>query len=121
MEKYQYKAINEKSGKISRGEMTVNGYHEIEATLKEMGMLLINYKRIDSKTLFNLSLPVTKLNTKDLITLFTHLEQLDNAGVSIIESLDDIKNAKSWANVAAGKDLTKQIDPTFNFVDAISV
>ena len=97
MEKYLYKAINEKSGKIARGEMTVNGYYEIEATLKEMGMLLINYKRLDKKSLFNLTSSSAKLNNKDLITLFTHLEQLDNAGVSIIESLDDIKNAKSYS------------------------
>ena len=32
-----------------------------------------------------------------------------------------IKNAKSWANTAAGKDLTKQIDPNFSFTDALSI
>jgi len=31
-----------------------------------------------------------------------------------------IKNAESWANTASGKDLTKQIDPNFNFLNAIS-
>ena len=32
-----------------------------------------------------------------------------------------IKNAKSWANIASGKDLTQQIDPAFNFIDAVSI
>jgi len=96
MEKYLYKAINEKSGKITRGDMTVNGYYEIESSLKEMGMLLISYKRIDKKSFFDLSLSNKKLNTRDLIILFTHLEQLENAGVSIIESLDDIRNSKTY-------------------------
>lgn len=32
-----------------------------------------------------------------------------------------IKNAKSWANTASRKDLTKQIDPTFSLIDAISI
>ena len=32
-----------------------------------------------------------------------------------------IKNAKSWANLSAGKDLTKQIYLTFNFNNVVSV
>lgn len=32
-----------------------------------------------------------------------------------------IKNAKSWANLAAGKDLTLQIDPSFNIQSVVSV
>ncbi len=95
MEKYLYKAINEQSGKVVRGEISANGSHELESVIEDMGLLLISF-RIDKRGLFDFSLINKKINNQDLVTLFTHLEQLDNAGVSIVDSLEDIKSSKTY-------------------------
>ncbi len=94
MEKYIYKGINKETNKISRGEMKVSGVGELETSLAELGLMLISYK-IEKKSFLELSF-LHKVQTRDLVTFFSHLEQLDNAGVSIIDALYDIKNAKSY-------------------------
>jgi type IV pilus assembly protein PilC len=94
MEKYTYKGINQQTNKISRGQMNVNNPNELETSLTDMGILLISYK-IEQKSFLDISL-FSPLTHKDLITFFSHLEQLDNAGVSIIDALYDIKNSSSY-------------------------
>lgn len=92
MRKFIYKGIEQKNNRIVRGEMQVNNVAELETSLRDMGIILINF-RPERKSFLNLG---GKINAKDLITLFTHLEQLDSAGVSIIDSLFDIKSSNSY-------------------------
>ena len=95
MEKYIYKGINQKTNKMLRGEISANNAIELETLLKEMDVLLISY-RVEKKSFLDKISFLDQITTKDLITLFSHLEQLDNAGVSIIDSLYDIKNSSSY-------------------------
>ena len=94
MAKYIYKGIEDKSSSITRGEMSVSGINELEAQLTKLGITLINYS-IKKEASIEFSF-LDKISTRDIITFFSHLEQLDNAGVSIIDSLKDIKSSKSY-------------------------
>ncbi|MFT6333227.1 MAG: type IV pilus assembly protein PilC [Lentimonas sp.] len=86
MNRYRYKAIDD-IGKYTRGVMSAENPSELEVLLKNNNLYLISFS-IEKSFLFNNS-----LNTKDLITIFSHLEQLDRAGVSIVESISDIKDS----------------------------
>ncbi len=86
MNRYRYKAIEE-SGKYVRGVIPAEGPGELELLLKNNKLYLVSY-RSEKNTVFGGS-----LNTKQVITIFAHLEQLDKAGVSIIDSIADLKDS----------------------------
>jgi len=104
MARYKYKAVNE-NGKIVRGKINADNTDDLEYLLKNLNLDLISFQIIKTKSkLFGES-----LKTKDLITLFTHFEQLERAGVSIIEILVDIKNSSTSTKV---KNLVQEIHET---------
>lgn len=105
MRKHIYKGIEQKTNRIVRGEMQVNNPNELETSLRDMGIMLINY-RVEQKSFLKFSF-IGGLTNKDLITFFTHLEQLDSAGVSIIDSLYDIKSSNSYPQII--KNLVQEI------------
>jgi type IV pilus assembly protein PilC len=84
---YTYKAIND-LGRIIRG--TINGANEVdlETRLKGIGLDLVSCKETNEKhvILFN------HISNKDLILLCSHLEQLERAGVPILDSLSDLRD-----------------------------
>lgn len=88
MPQYNYTAINDKGKKIS-GKMAADTQGELMSLLKRMGEELIDCKVVENKkssfSFFN------KVKSKDLVTTFVHLEQLDRAGISIIDSINDLK------------------------------
>lgn len=87
--KYRYKAISKASGKVVRGAVQAENPTNLEYTLRESEMDLISFTEVrESKLATFLSGRVT---TKDIISVFIHLEQLDKAGVTILESLDDLR------------------------------
>lgn len=93
MPQYRYKAFTE-DGKYVGGKMMAQNPPELTTFLKVSKLELVSYKeeKISSLTFFN------TIKTKDLIGLFVHLEQLERAGVSIIESIADLRdNADSQA------------------------
>lgn len=95
MDKYIYKGINQETGKTVRGDIQASSGHELETSLKDMNILLVNYK-IEKKGSLELTF-LNKIDVRDLVTFFSHLEQLDNAGVSIIDALYDIKTSTSYS------------------------
>jgi len=93
MPQYRYKAFTE-DGKYVGGKMMAQNPAELTTFLKVSKLELVSYKeeKVSSLTLFN------SVKAKDLIGLFVHLEQLERAGVSIIESIADLReNADSQA------------------------
>ena len=94
MIKYKYKAVNE-SGKYFRGEMSAENQADLEALLKDSNLTLISSSIVKTST-FGIG---EGLSNKDMITLFTHLEQLEKIGVPIIDSLSDIKDSSDSARV----------------------
>lgn len=86
MPNFKYKAVNS-DGKYVKGKINADNHLNLEAVLKEYELDLISYSEEKSN---QFSLFGSAIKTKDLITFFLHLEQLDKAGVSIIESLENV-------------------------------
>lgn len=85
---YAYKAMNE-LGKTVRGKITASNDMDLEARLKSNGLDLLSGREVkESKTL---NLFGVKL--KDKIMFCVHMEQLDRAGVPILEALADVRDS----------------------------
>ena len=85
---YAYRAMNE-LGKTVRGKITAANDMDLEARLKAIGLDLLAGRELrESKTL---NLFGVKL--KDKIMFCVHMEQLDKAGVPILEGLADVRDS----------------------------
>ncbi len=87
MNKYSYKAFD-KNGEYVKGQVSASSPSELSAILKSDGLEIISFKIQRASFI---SIGGAKVKTKDLITTFIHLEQLDKAGVPIIDSISDLK------------------------------
>ena len=85
MKKYRYKGLNA-DGRTVKGSLVAEGPADLEAILKDSNIEIISFKAESEFSLFG-----NGVVDKDLISLFVYLEQLDRAGVSIIDSIADIK------------------------------
>ncbi len=88
MNQYRYKAIN-LEGKYVNGKMGAENPSDLTTNLKSKGLELISFKTESNKSIggfFN------KIKNKDLITVFLHLEQMDRAGISIVDSICDLRD-----------------------------
>jgi type IV pilus assembly protein PilC len=86
MKHFRYKVINE-NGRYVSGRMSAENPSDLATILRSTGLELVSFKEEKQKTygFFN------KIKTRDLIAVFIHLEQLERAGVSIIDSINDLK------------------------------
>jgi len=99
---YRYKAINE-NGKYVSGKMSADNPSDLATILRTTGMELVSFKEEKQASgggFFD------KVSPKDLIMMFVHLEQLEKAGVSIIDSINDLKETADSAKV---KNLMREI------------
>ena len=102
MPNFSYKAVNPE-GKYVKGKITADNSLSLESVLNDYDLELISFKKEKSRLSGSLS---TKIKTKDMITMLLHLEQLDKAGVSIIDSLEDVIKSSTSPNV---KNLTRAL------------
>lgn len=87
---YKYRAMNERGRSVSGTLNSVNVL-DLESNLRTMGLDLIRHAEVRQSRLGNLlQKPVT---ADDLIQTCIHLEQLDRAGVPLLESLNDVREA----------------------------
>lgn len=86
MKLYKYKAIDN-AGKYINGKVSAANQPELVSILNDSGLELITFseEKAGGFTLFN------NLSNKDLISIFIHFEQLERSGVSIIDSIYDLK------------------------------
>lgn len=83
---YRYKVINE-NGKYVSGKMSAENPSELATVLRATGLELVSFK--EEKQAAGSFLD--KVKSKDLIMMFVHLEQLEKAGVSIVDSINDLR------------------------------
>lgn len=88
MPAYNYTAINETGHKI-RGEITAANEVDLEERLKEIGLDLVNYREMARKRGSSRG----KVKLHDLIVFCLHFEQLDRAGVPVLDSIADVRDA----------------------------
>jgi type IV pilus assembly protein PilC len=85
---YSYKAIDA-NGKMALGTIEAINLIDLEMRLKRMGLDFINGDPVKQRQGFNR----VRITRPELITFCFHLEQLSRAGVSIIESLTDLRDS----------------------------
>ncbi len=102
MQSYNYTAINQNARTI-RGNITAANDMDLETRLKDIGLDLVNYREIEEK---KAAMRGSGIKTKDVIMLCVHMEQLDKAGVPILESLADMRDTSDSPKV---KELVGQI------------
>ncbi len=86
---FKYKAIDQ-NGKTHQGRIDAVNEPDLETRLGNMSMELITFQEVTRKTSF---LSGRKVTRQDLITFCFHMEQLNRAGVPIIESLVDLRDS----------------------------
>lgn len=101
MPSYDYTALNAK-GRNVKGNMAAANVVDLEDRLKQIGLDLTFYKQKREASIF----ATKRLSTKDLITLCIHLEQLERAGVPILESIEDLRDS---AETSAMKSMMSDI------------
>ncbi len=87
MPTYLYKAVNDQ-GRTVRGKISTSNEFNLEQRLRENRLDLIEAK-IQKESSFL----ARKVSTKDLVTFCIHLEQLEKAGVPMLEALEDLRDS----------------------------
>lgn len=88
MPSFSYKAIND-SGRKIRGEITAANEIDLEERLREIGLDLVGYRELADKKRSSRG----KVKIQDLIVFCLHFEQLDRAGVPVLDSIADVRDA----------------------------
>lgn len=91
MPRFTYRAVNEK-GRPVRGVVTAANESDLFSRLGESGLSLVDCKKMDEKSGKLSTLMLKKIKIRDLIQMFVHLEQLQKAGVPLLESLSDVRD-----------------------------
>ncbi|MFN7038392.1 MAG: type II secretion system F family protein [Alphaproteobacteria bacterium] len=88
MVQYNYKAVNA-LGRTVRGSITAGNEIDLEDKLKNLNLYLIDYKENNMQNIEFFS----TVTHKELILFCLQLEQLEKAGVPILESLSDLRES----------------------------
>jgi len=101
MANFRYRAINQE-GKYIAGKISAENPSELMSLLKSSSLELVSFREEKN----NIANFLGGLKSNELITIFIHLEQLDRAGVSIIDSIQDLKETSDSTKV---KNLMQEI------------
>ena len=91
MAKFTYRAVNDK-GRPVRGVVTAANETDLSAMLEEGGLALVDCKELNEKASKMSAISFKKVKIRDLIQSFVHLEQLQKAGVPLLDSLADVRD-----------------------------
>jgi len=98
MPKYNYRALN-KNGRPVRGALSAANETDLFQQLQDGGFELIDCKEVNTKTSKFKVFGKSGVKTRDKIQLFVHLEQLQKAGVPLLEGLADIRDTTESAKL----------------------
>ncbi len=90
MEKYKYKALNSK-GRPIRGVLSAVNENDLYKQLQTAGLELVSSTLLSKKTTKSKMLG-KKIAIRDLIQFFMHLDQMEGAGIPLLDSLADIRD-----------------------------
>ena len=90
MPQYAYRALND-AGRQVRGKLTANNETDLYQQLQQIGLMLVDSKTVKTNAL---SSAMSKgISAREKIQFFVHLEQLQAAGVPLIDSLTDVRDS----------------------------
>ena len=98
MANYSFKAIDA-SGRYIKGKIAAENQYDLANILKLSGQELISFRQERQKRVGGFLFD--KVKTRDLIVAFLQLEQLDRAGVSILDSIQDLKDTSDSPKIKA--------------------
>ncbi|MBS0235712.1 MAG: type II secretion system F family protein [Proteobacteria bacterium] len=84
---YIYKAMDAE-GNIVGGKSSARGEDELASRLREAGLEILSCQQQKA----NVWSPWNKVSLKELILICVHIHQLDKAGVSILDSIADLRD-----------------------------
>lgn len=90
MEKYKYKALNSK-GRPIRGVLSAINENDLYKQLQTAGLELVSSSLLSKKTTKS-KMMGKKIAIRDLIQFFMHLDQMEGAGIPLLDSLADIRD-----------------------------
>ncbi|HVI51406.1 MAG TPA: type II secretion system F family protein [Candidatus Sulfotelmatobacter sp.] len=90
MQSYDYTAIS-MAGAKTRGQLAANNEFDLYQRLRENGLELLSAK--PSRADHFAGLITAPVRNRDLLQLFLHLQHLTGAGVPLVESLTDVRDA----------------------------
>lgn len=91
MKRYKYKAINA-TGHPVRGMISASGEGDLYNQLAESGLELVSCSEVGG-TKKGFSIGTQKVTLRDLIQFFVQLEQLQGAGVALLDALEDVRDS----------------------------
>ena len=107
MAQYSYRALND-SGRQVRGKLNANNETDLYQQLESLGLMLIDSKPVKVSAL-NTAM-ARGISAREKIQFFVHLEQLQAAGVPLLDSLTDVRDSTDTPRL---RDLTATILTTF--------
>jgi type IV pilus assembly protein PilC len=91
MPKFNYKAVNAK-GRPVRGVIQAANESDLFNRLNDTGLSLVSCKELSEKSSKWQHLTAKRVKLRDLVQLFMHLEQLQKAGVPLLDALSDVRD-----------------------------
>ncbi len=89
MDFYQYKAVDGR-GRIKTGRIDASNVADLESRLQRAGLDLVNYKEVRA---VGRRVSGRGVSRRDLILFCFHLQQTVQAGVPVLESLQDLRDS----------------------------
>ena len=89
---YKYRAINE-SGETVRGKLAAASENDLDKELRKLGLELLQCKRASENNILSM-VPALRsaVKPRDLLQLFIQLEQMQNAGIPLMDALSDARD-----------------------------
>ena len=91
MPKFSYRAVNAK-GRPIRGVVAAANESDLTTRLEEGGLALIDCKEMTEKASGFTSVFAKSVKIRELVQMFVHLEQLQKAGVPLMDGLSDVRD-----------------------------
>ncbi|MBL8630199.1 MAG: type II secretion system F family protein [Rhodospirillaceae bacterium] len=102
MPQYAYRALND-AGKQVRGKINAANESDLYQQLSKLGLMLVDSKSVKERKVIGGG---RSIQARDKIQFFVHLEQLQAAGVPLIDSLTDVRDSADDPKL---RDLTTDI------------
>lgn len=102
MPQYAYRALNN-AGRQVRGKINAANESDLYAQLSKLGLMLVDSKAVKERKVIG---GAKTIQAREKIQFFVHLEQLQAAGVPLLDSLNDVRDS---TDVPRLRDLTTDI------------
>lgn len=90
MPQYSYRALND-AGRQVRGKLSANNETDLHQQLTSIGLMLVDSKVLKESVLGTAM--AKGISAREKIQFFVHLEQLQAAGVPLLDSLTDVRDS----------------------------